>query len=685
MQTTLTLRLQLVPTEPQEPLAHLEVELWEYQTTTDMPMGVATANAKGQVAFPFTGSEAKALLEGMERSLYFKVFDGEKLLVDTSQGEHLLFWTVDAGEEALRLYLPPATGIYRVHGRVFEGEGIGRDGLRVVLLDVGKGTETLLGETTSASGGSYDICYRTGYLKTKEQQPELQVRVYDPAAGGALVGTSDLQQGVGMEAVVNVVVSSEQPAEKYIVVGQVRQPDGEPLAGIAVVAYQKKLGNKEVLLDRDITNPKGEYAIEYRPEAKPFNLVVKAIDGNGKELATYPVICNAKPKESADLTVGGAFRGASEYRKLKEMLLPILRKEGIGASDLSAQDIELLACNYPELNAEHAAFFVVSERLWKETQINQEALYGLLRQKMPVALVSLVSQSSDILQQALETAIGENIIGKHIEELIPQILKELKAQIIRLSLREPEPEKANFGTLLESAGIRDGRKEKVLQSFLEHKGTTEEYWKNLRRSPDFNDEEIDDLQHSLKVATVALNHEPLISELLRMRRRGGEFREFKDLVRLDRETWKTLLKKDVNGKPIGAPDFLGKEADERIERFAAYLPRVMEVIFPTATLVHQLKQAPATGLEEAVRFLEINPEFEFQTTRLNDYLKERPNALNGFADAEMARKNLEGLERGFYLTPAFDRAKTIVELTKVFDASSLSAFAIRRMGAGYPE
>jgi len=462
-------------------------------------------------------------------------------------------------------------------------------------------------------------------------------------------------------------------AKPYVVQGQVRQADGTPVRGVIVELFKKRLRDDQSL-GRDASDRNGDYAIEYRPDEDPISILVGARRASDPEiLVTSSVICKAQPVELVNLTVDGEFRGPSELKQLQDKLLPILRGEGVAVNDLEVSDVELLACKH-NLNAEHIAYLVVSTRLAIESDFRAEPFYALVRQGLPTAMPALIAQPKEILQQALEDSVQQNIVGQQIQDEIPAILAHLQGEIIRLALRDPEPDRPTLKAYLDIARISDTLQQTFVEDYLNHEGTVQEFWQKWRDRTDIPDQEIDTFQDTLRVATITLNHLPLVQHLMRLRR-GTRQTLPQMLSRLDRDNWRQIVTRQVSGRQIGAPAMFGENEEEQINRYVEFLPRMIESVYPTTVLSHQLRTINPERFAPVTQFID-RTEFEFRDTRFRDYLKDHPDEFDPEADAETIEL-IKTTERLFRIAPAFNKAKAINGL---IETDRKTAIAIRREG-----
>ncbi|MEM9165297.1 MAG: peptidoglycan-binding domain-containing protein, partial [Cyanobacteria bacterium P01_F01_bin.4] len=412
----------------------------------------------------------------------------------------------------------------------------------------------------------------------------------------------------------------------YVVRGQVRRADGSLVSNVVVRLQKKRLRDDQLLGQANVDV--GQYSIPYRPDETPISIFVEAVTpGVGEPLVTSAVICSANPVEVVDLTLDGEYRGPSEFKQLQDALLPILKREQVDAATLDEADVALLACKH-DLNAQHLAYLVVSVRLAREINAQPEPFYGMVRQGLPPVIEALVAQDQDVLQQAMEASVRDNIVGAHIQDQISDILERLQQHIVTLALRDPEPDRPTLKAYLNLASLPQTRQASLVDRYLKHEGPVQSFWQGLRASDDFEESEVDRIQDTLRIATISLNHLPLIARLAQQYSAGqsGSLRTF--LSRLRPAQWRQLLEQPAGGEAIGAPVIFGEDKAQAIERYAAFLPRMVEAVYPTAVLSQQLQQVNPERFARLTQFLDRTG-FEFREQRFRDYLREHPDEFEG--------------------------------------------------------
>lgn len=464
--------------------------------------------------------------------------------------------------------------------------------------------------------------------------------------------------------------------DRWQVAGRVLQPDGSPVTGARVRAFEKHL-RREERLGEATADRSGHYQIDYAaPADGDCSLIVRATNREGAEIAASTVLCHARPIETVDLVAGNQpLLGAPLFARLQTALHPQLTAERVTAADLTADDVHWLACRL-DLDTESLARFADAARLARDAQLpgEHEAIFGLVMQTLPGVLEGLIAQSPATLQLALDRAITDHMIDASLAARAPQIIAALQAVIVRLALREPTPEQPTFRLLFDLAGTRREHRESLLTDYVHRRGTLAEFWEAQRVR--LGAEAVDELQQVVRVAALTLNHEPLLRELLQRRDPGDLGPGLEGLVRLDREDWRRLLEGTAAGRRIGAPAFFGSDEDQRLSVFATFLARFMEAGSPMPVLVERLGTETPPAAARGLQFLRRNPACEFRSQRVAEFLRANPAALEGDTDPAATRTSLEAMQRLWDIAPPFEKHRTVRLLAQGID----SATQIRRLG-----
>ena len=104
------------------------------------------------------------------------------------------------------------------------------------------------------------------------------------------------------------------------------------------------------------------------------------------------------------------------------------------------------------------------------------------------------------------------------------------------------------------------------------------------------------------------------------------------------------------------PGIEGADEAEKTARYARALAEAVEKALPTDYFVARVKETTLDRKDDLLKFFEFNPDFSIKDTRLEAFLKTKPNALDGLQDAVGTKNELKGLQRVYRLvsgvTPA---------------------------------
>jgi receptor-binding and translocation channel-forming TcA subunit of Tc toxin/ABC toxin-like protein/neuraminidase-like protein/putative peptidoglycan binding protein len=476
---------------------------------------------------------------------------------------------------------------------------------------------------------------------------------------------------------------------RFSVNGLVRHPDGRPVSGMFVAAFDKDLRDEQRLGNVATTNVEGRYEIKYtaaefsRAEKKSADLIVRVYKDQQlpqPPLAESPIIFNAQPVETLDLVFGNQpFRGPAEFDQLLADIAPVLAAYQLQPAQLNDSDVKFLGSDtghpFERLN-----FLVTAHRLQDETKLPAEVFYGFFRKNLPTDLISLLARGKEVLRLALEEAIKENIISTSLADQLPQsaslslterVLAELKRLIVAQAFKQPDANTPSLSSLL-SLSIPHDKHAEFLNAYVNRKGTVEEFWQALSAHPDFSDK-VSDIQFTLQLFTLTNGHLPLIQQLKAMQRRG-EVASLKELSKFDVEDWKTLVRRPEVNLPADVP---GKDADEKATNYAKAMTRLIEQSFPTAFVADRIAQDSTLSeplRKDFERFFQNNPQFDLTATRFDTYAAQNSGALQGIEDEGKLKVELKGVQRLYKVAPSYANVRALMR------GGVDSAFGITRMG-----
>lgn len=594
------------------------------------------------------------------------------------------------------------TSEFKIIGRIIDQQlKQGISGLRIEAWDKDLFFDDLVGSAESDAEGFFEIRFNEEHFKELiTRKPDLYFRLFiadeaisgeafdltvTPPHGEPLTGTGDSVFWKLAPGETKVSIRLPMPAASQIfkVKGTILQPDGTPVAGATVKAFDKNI-RTETLLGEATTNKAGRYEIVYRAETflqsgkKLPDLLVRAFDQEGEEIAsTKEPIYNARQIEEVNLVVGNAeYKGPSEYERLQDVLSPVLRE--LKLSELTDDDIDFLA-GKTGMAYEQIVHLVLADRYSKKTDLPTEIFYGLFRQNFPTSLPALLAQNPDVQESALKSAVRDNIVP----ETIPaeQVLERFQSLIVEHAFEPLEPlpvGKTTLGALIGSVQITPEQQREFLNLYVSHEGTIEEFWQGLEQTE--LQPSVHELQYTLQLGVLTGNHLPLVQHVKQL----DSVSTLRDLAGLELDEWKGMI--ETYGFP---PDVPGKDDEEKANNYAQTIFRMIEDAFPTAVIAHKVENdndIPGNK-EDLVRFFNINPNFEFSTTQIDRYLKENTSALVGIEDQDGLIRQLKIMDRLFSVSPRFERYETMKVLMEngFNSAQSIAMMGQRNFSSQYAE
>jgi hypothetical protein len=480
------------------------------------------------------------------------------------------------------------------------------------------------------------------------------------------------------------------PAGKEIpfeVKGKVLRVDGSPVTKQVVCAVDVDIRSEQRLGHPSKTSSDGSYSITYtqqefkRGERFTADLKVYVYDNDDchDAIATSPVTWNAPKVATIDVVVGGsAVLGPPEFDKLRDKILPLLH--GLAAKDLveddKHQDITFLL-NETKEDKQRIQFFIWAYQAQAQTKLDPDIFYGLYREGISTDLTTLLGQNAKSLETALNTAMDENIIQRRSASAISSILAEIASRGIQHAVERPGQGKSPNGSVLSTVIPEPALF--VQEMIKSAAASSEAFWKVLEGKSDFKDK-VPSLQFAVQLGVLTLSHAPLVQELQRQQT-AGWVKDFSDLVKFSQNDWLNLLKKPGVGIPAQIP---GETDSEKMQTYSSIINRILENTFPTKYFVSRLgdlKEASFPNHQPVAKFFLKNPDFDFVTMRVPQYLEKNPDAFKDISNAESVSSTIRSIQRVYAVAPQFSQTQTLVAngIRSSMDISRLgqSSFVLR--------
>src|SRR5579859_725321 len=486
------------------------------------------------------------------------------------------------------------------------------------------------------------------------------------------------------------------PPTHYTVTGTVRDANGQTLAGITVLAFTKTLLH-ESLLASGTTLQDGSYTISYRPPVNKkeqnvhFNLVVKALDAQGQIWIVSPTIFRAQQHEQVDLMVGGTvYAGSSIFETVMTAIQPSL--DGLPVGQLvetdEHQNITFVA-NDSQQDPELVMRLVVSFRLQELADLQPEVFFAFIQQGLPTTLPRSLLVASDHFKQidlllhnalsgiasldpaiqksALEQAIAKNIIPLKIKADLDQILQKLQTLQVSDILQQPYlAGKVSLQTMLSLSTLPQTLYTTFAQLYLNHQGTSHDFWQTLGQQQGFTTDIIADLRLTLGVGTLVKNHTPVVT-YIKQGFQQGTYSRVQDLAKLDITDWQNLIQQSGNDQVKGYPgNIAGKTEADKISTFANEIYARVEHAFPTTSLVANVSRVETPLVQfkpQVMQFFNNNPILNLSNIHIDRYLKDTgEQALQGIPEELRPQviQQVKAMQRVQRLAPSTNSATALL-------------------------
>ena len=563
-----------------------------------------------------------------------------------------------------------AEQVYRITGTVINRTiRSGIAGLRVEAWDKDRLIDDLVGSAVTNGQGKFQIEFTAAYFKELflDRQPDLYFRVFrgetliksteDAVMWNVAVSDIQIKIEVDLAAAPTPPSPGEQPVS-FSVSGQIQDADGDPLVGVTVRAVDQAM-RSEAVLGEASTDQTGHYAISYsadqlgRPDKTSPNLVVRVLDAQGQVLAASPTRFNASPVETVDLVIGSPAALLSEYETLLAGLQSGLQTTPI--TDLTEDDINYLS-GETGANALYLVFVVLANRYSARIGIPPEAFYACFRQKLPTRMGALLLQPPDSLHAALDASIAENIVPASLSPQIDVILATLAqpTTLVQAGDQADIPALA----ILSTTSLTIDQQAKLLGTFAAQDGSAEDFWQMVRQDQSLSEAQVKETQLTLQLGVLTRNHAPLIREIQALK---PSLNSLRDLASMQEADWLALI--DRAGVPTDTVTF-SAQAVSSADQNRAYAQSITQLItaaFPSAVMTADMTRANYPDYQDAIQFFANCPDFEFDGTRIDDYLAAHTDqAVTNVKNREGLVNQLKTLQRVYQITPHYEHLHTLL-------------------------
>jgi hypothetical protein len=463
-----------------------------------------------------------------------------------------------------------------------------------------------------------------------------------------------------------------------------------------VRAFNRDLRSEDPL-GHSWTDQAGAYRIDYSTDAfarsgekDSADLIVRAYGSDpatsaaSAPLAESPTLFNAPADATIDLVLGNQdFRGPAEFDQILRAIQPLL--QGVPVVELtedeSHHDLTFLA-GETGFDTQRLGTLVKAHRFASQTQVPPDAFYGMIREGLLETLPALLKSSPDAQIHALTQAVADNLIAARSPEAIGALVATLRGTVAGQALNQPAPGQSHsLGELLSLATPSAQTQSALLNAYVQHHGPVQDFWKNLGQDPQFKDPAlVGRIQLTLQLGALTANQVPVVKALLDMHDRQL-IASPRDLARFDPAAWTRLIEQS-GGASVVPPSITGKTDQERIDKYASTMGRVIETAFPTAVVASRVAADNLPARDDLTTFFTNAPQFELGRRPVSTFLAENPNALQGVKDIGATTAQLGVMQRIFKLTPRYDEMRMLMTDGHV-SARSISAMGQNTFAARY--
>ncbi|MCP9448641.1 MAG: neuraminidase-like domain-containing protein [Nitrospira sp.] len=456
-------------------------------------------------------------------------------------------------------------------------------------------------------------------------------------------------------------LTGEERRPEFVVRGTVRDVDGHPVMGALIRVFDRDM-RREQPLGSTRTDANGRYRIEYssqqfrRAEKGRADLVVRVVDAQGNERAVSETVFHADPDQVIDLTLPeDKSPNESEFEYILKQLTPLI--ENVVPAELTDQDLDFLA-NEARVPRERLTFIRLDAQWQRQTGLPAGVFYGLLRQGLPTDRRRLLAEPTSRIEQALKASLEQQIVPQRLSNIFKDILRQLNDLAVKMAFEPGDETMAvPLGLLLGTAPDLSNERGQAFVRFSLQNDGDEDFWDRLRDMPGFDDATVAAAQFTVGLGALS-SHLPLV-RLIQSERTQGRVTRLRDLASWTWDEWRGLIARA--GVP---PDTPGETEAEKTDGYATQMTRLVEAIFPTASVAYKLGRS--TRLEipfkrDISRFLLNTEGFDLKRTHIDSFVREH-GAPADVPDVEGFTRELKRLQRVFKLAPEHDKFEAMEAL-----------------------
>lgn len=387
----------------------------------------------------------------------------------------------------------------------------------------------------------------------------------------------------------------------FIVFGQVKSTDDNPVEGFAIRAWDRGLRTEE-LLGETVTDAKGNYTISYTREGigtskkGTADLMLSVFNSVGTRIADSEIYFNAAREQQIDLVIPAEnVIRPSQYEVLVDEITP--RLDGAKIAELTNEDIWFLAkkSGFP---LDHIAFMADDARLAEQTGIPTSIFWGLAvhgkgvllsekPEKTPsgsfqipaVDLPALLEIPLEDLLRSVEMIINEGLVSSALKDQLDPIKKrfeELKSSNPQESAGARRKRVKALGKI---AGLSEIKAAELASRFNEL-ANDDMFWDDLVKVGVVDKRETEALKLTVGLSELTGNN-VMLTEIIKKKSvtaSGVPVSSINELAVLEQKDWENILAENEISPPAGTT----------LVEYATQLAQRIEDDYPTEVFFHRI-------------------------------------------------------------------------------------------------
>jgi 5-hydroxyisourate hydrolase-like protein (transthyretin family) len=206
-----------------QPLSNLRIEAWDKDLLVNDFIGEAITDLDGRFEISFTQAHYRELFFDNKPDLYFKIYQGDKMIHSTENSE---LWNIDNDQKKLEIVIHgdlttpleqiKLQSLNTVSGKVSDANGQPLANLKVVIYDVDMRNWEALVHTFTDKQGKFELSWTLEQLNGRGKKgADIGIKVFTKEKNTELFksGMEDVRFNAGKKEEFNITISQTIPTE----------------------------------------------------------------------------------------------------------------------------------------------------------------------------------------------------------------------------------------------------------------------------------------------------------------------------------------------------------------------------------------------------------------------------------------------------------------------------------------